>query len=103
MDRIQSTISDLYASAPEQLMAAGFGIGALLLFIAVATMLRDRNPAAVRIARGPGNRGQKREDRGLLLGGDVDPKGIMKGFLPDRPRRTHGLAAQAVAGGLSGP
>jgi tight adherence protein C len=89
MDRIQSTISDLYASAPEQLMAAGFGIGALLLFIAVATMLRDRNPAAVRIARGPGNRGQKREDRGLLLGGDVDPKGIMKGFLPtDRAERT---------------
>jgi tight adherence protein C len=89
MDRIQSTISDLYASAPEQLMAAGFGIGALLLFIAVATMLRDRNPAAVRIARGPGNRGQKREDRGLLLGGDVDPKGIMMGFLPtDRAERT---------------
>lgn len=89
MDRIQTAIFDLYQSAPEQLMAAGFGIGALLLFIAVATMVRDRNPAADRIARAVGTRGQSRQDRGLLLGGDADPTGIMKGFIPnDRAQRT---------------
>jgi tight adherence protein C len=89
MDRIQTAIFDLFQSAPEQLMAAGFGVGALLLFIAVATMLRHRNPAAARIARGPGSRGLQRSDRGLLLGGDADPRGIMKGFIPtDRAQRT---------------
>jgi tight adherence protein C len=89
MDRIQSAIINLNTLTPEQLMAAGFGVGALLLFIAVATMLRDRNPAAERIARATGSRGQRREDRGLLLGGDADPTGIMKGFIPnDRAQRT---------------
>lgn len=89
MDRIQTTIFDLYASAPEKVMAVAFGIGVLILFVSVATMLGNRNPAAQRIARGAGARGQRREDRGLLLFGDVDPKGIMKGFIPnDRAKRT---------------
>ncbi len=89
MEDILNTITDFYASAPEQVMAAAFGFGALLLFVAIATIIRDRNPAAARIAQAGGTRGLRRQDRGLLLGGDVDPKGLMKGFIPtDRAQRT---------------
>ena len=99
MDNILTTLTDFYASAPEQVMAAAFGFGALLLFVAVATIIRDRNPAAARIAQAGGTRGLRRQDRGLLLGGDVDPKGIMKGFIPtDREQRTNLQRKLAQAG-----
>ncbi|MDG4647343.1 type II secretion system F family protein [Roseibacterium sp. SDUM158017] len=88
MDHMLSAFSDLYAAAPEKVVAGVFGLGALLLFLAAASMLRDRNPAAARMARAGARPGRNREDRGLLLG-DADPTGIMKGFIPtDRAQRT---------------
>lgn len=97
MDRIESFLFDL-ANSPEQLVALGAGLSALLLVAAVGSMLRDRNPAAARIARHGARRGERRQDRGLLLGADADPKGLMKGFIPsDRKKRTdlHRKLAQA--------
>lgn len=72
----------------EGLLVSGIGFGVLLIFIGVVSTLRERNPAAARMAASV-NRAQARRDRGLLRAPDVDAKGIMKSFIPsDEARRS---------------
>lgn len=87
----------------EILLLAGIACGSLLIFVGVASIITQRNPAAVRLADTASARRRVREDRGILKSPVAEAKGIMRSFLPsDLAQRTelHRKLAQA---GRTGP
>lgn len=76
-----------FGASSASLLIFGIAVGVLLIFFSVVSAARDRNPAAERMAKSV-SRAQARRDRGILRAPDLDPKGIMRSFIPtDRAKR----------------
>lgn len=87
----------------ETILIAGVAVGTLILFLGVASILTQKNTAAVRIAAANVDRRQRRQDRGLLQAPSADPRGIMKSFVPgDLAKRTE-LQRKLAQAGYTGP
>lgn len=92
-----------FGLTPTTLMLTGIGLGSLLGFVGVATLLADRNPAAARLAAGRKMRMSSRVDHGLLRNPDVDPKGLGKAFVPTNLSQRVKLARDLAQAGYAGP
>jgi tight adherence protein C len=87
----------------EMVVLAGIAVGSLMLFVGVASILTQRDPAAVRLANIAEAHTRRRKDRGILKTPVAEATGIMRSFLPaDLAARTelHRKLAQA---GHTGP
>lgn len=86
----------------QSVLIGGIAVGAMLLFVGIALILTQKDPAAVRLARASAGRFQDRRDRGLLKAQSRDPRGIMRSFIPsDLVKRTE-LHRQLARAGFSG-
>lgn len=81
-------ISQRYGIQTETLLILGICVGVTLIFLGVASLVTERNPAAVRLAATASSRREARRDRGLLRPSADDPKGLMKSFMGDKDERT---------------
>lgn len=86
----------------QSVLIGGIAVGAMMLFVGIASILTQKNPAAIRLAKTSAARFQDRRDRGLLKVRATDPKGIMRSFIPsDLAKRTE-LHRQLARAGYSG-
>ncbi len=100
-EQIQSLLTE-FMSSPETMMIAGMAVGALMLFVGVASIIRERNPAAARIAT-MSNRATARQERGLLKAAELDPRGMMRHFVPTNEKDRSALQAKLLRAGISNP
>ena len=101
MDQINGVVAELQAS-PEMLAVTGVGVGVLILFFGITSIIREENPAATRIAA-MNRRRRAREERGLLKPADLDPNGMMKHLLPQDDKERTELQRRLYRAGYAGP
>ncbi len=81
----------------------GVGIGAMLAVFGLSAAFAGRDPVVERMAAEARGHRAGRESAGLLRHGVIDPKGLMKTFIPtDRKERTE-VQRQLALAGLTGP
>ena len=86
----------------QSVLIGGIAVGAMMLFVGIASILTQRDPATIRLAKLSDARFQDRRDRGLLRARATDPKGIMRSFIPsDLAKRTQ-LHRQLARAGYTG-
>jgi tight adherence protein C len=91
---------DLSASS---LAVAGFGIGMMLVVFGIASTFAGVDPARERMARlGMGHRTNSR-DAGLLRHGPADPKGLLKGLIPQDRKELGEIQRELAMAGVTGP
>lgn len=91
-----------FLNSPDSIVMLGIAVGVLMLFVGAANILRDRNPAAARMAA-IASRGDQRRDRGLLKPAEFDPKGMMRHFVPTKDKDRTALEAKFLRAGISNP
>jgi len=90
-----------FGISPATLLLIGIGLGSFVAVLSIASMLRDRNPAADRMARTM-SRAQARQDRGILKAPEFDPKGLMRGFVPSDGKQRSELQMKLSQAGYPG-
>lgn len=100
-EQIQNLLNQ-FLSSPELMMTAGMAVGALMLFIGVTSLVRERNPAAARMASIT-NRATSRQERGLLKAAELDPRGMMRHFVPTNDKDRSDLQNRLLQAGISNP
>ncbi|WP_170336921.1 type II secretion system F family protein [Ruegeria arenilitoris] len=103
MDRILEMMSLRFGLPAETILLTVFGLGVLLVFFAVSSVLSRRHPAAVRIANLRAQRLDARKDRGLLRETVATPKGLFKAALPSRQSERRKIEDKLIQAGLSNP
>lgn len=101
LDQIEPLLTR-FAASPDLMAVSGIAVGVLLLFSGVATMIRDRNPAAARMAA-MGTRADARRERGLLKPAEFDPRGMMRHLLPADDKERSDLQQKLYRAGFSDP
>ena len=91
-----------FLQSPEQMLAAGIGLSVLLLFAGVSSLIKERNPAASRIAS-INSRASARRDRGLLKSAELDPRGMMRHFVPATDGERSALRQKLLRAGIANP
>ena len=102
MENILEIMSLRFGLPAETILLTVFGLGVLLVFVAVTSALSRRHPAAVRIANLRAQRYEARNDRGLLRETLVTPKGLFKAALPSREAERRKIEDQLIQAGLTG-
>lgn len=83
-------IAQALGVSTELLLIVGFALGAMIVFLGLAALTGQQNPAADRLASlSAASRYQQRLDRGLLRPASNNPGRFMKSFVPaDESKRT---------------
>jgi tight adherence protein C len=87
----------------ESLLLTFFGLGVLILCVAVSSALGHRSPAAIRIANLHASKSAARSDRGLLRETVATPKGLFKAALPSRQSERRKIEEKMLQAGLTSP
>ncbi|MEM9031345.1 MAG: type II secretion system F family protein [Pseudomonadota bacterium] len=101
IDQIRDVAAELEFS-PEMFAVTGVGIGVLILYFGVTSIIREENPAAARIAA-MNRRRRDREERGLLRPAELDANGVMKHLLPADDKERTALQRKLYQAGFSDP
>lgn len=103
MDTLLNALPPGLGITEENVILMGAGLAAALIFLAVATMLGQRNYAADRIARTPGARTDRRFERGLLKATIRTPGGLLKAAMPRDQKERAQQELMMVQAGLTNP
>lgn len=74
-------LADQFGIQTQTIVIGGLGLGVLLIFMGVTSILNERNIAAERMS-GTNSRALARQNRGFLRSPEEDPKGIMRTLVP---------------------
>jgi len=103
MESLLQDLSLRFGLSAESLMLAGLGLGVLLVFSSVASVLTRSNPAAARMADLRLRRSETRRDRGLLRETVRTPSGLLKAALPTSATDRQKIHDKLLQAGLTGP
>jgi tight adherence protein C len=101
LEQMQS-IADQFGIQTQTIVIGGLGLGVLLLFVGITSILNERNIAAERMS-GTNSRAIARQNRGLLRSAEEDPKGIMRTFVPTDQKERGALWAKLSQAGYPNP
>lgn len=102
MEYMLEIMSLRFGLPAETILLTIFGLGVLLVFVAVTSALSRRHPAAVRIAKLRAQRYGARNDRGLLRETIATPKGLFRAALPSKESERRKIEDQLIQAGLTG-
>lgn len=88
---------------PETILLAGIGAGVVLVTTGMMSLTSRRNVAAERMAAATRSRRQARQDRGLLQSAELDPRGMMKTFIPADAAKRSALQKRLAQAGYPHP
>ncbi|GKY88619.1 type II secretion system F family protein [Sinisalibacter aestuarii] len=103
MDGFLTTLATRYGVEPELLILGGIGLGAALLFYALAAAFGQRNPAAVRLAQTRMGKTSARFEKGLLRDTVDTPKGLLKVALPSNDKDRLKIEEKFLRAGITNP
>jgi tight adherence protein C len=102
---MQSLLASLLQNlglAPDTLIVAGAGLGALLLVLGLAGAFAAKDPVLRRL-QDQGRRPGTAPDAAILRPSSADPRGLMRGFVPADVKTRSEVGRQLALAGFSGP
>jgi tight adherence protein C len=103
MNQILESLAIRSGVAPETLILGGIGLGAALVFYALASVFGQRNPATARMASIRAGRANSRFEKGLLRETANTPKGLLRAAIPTNAKDRLKIEEKFLRAGITNP
>lgn len=103
METILVSLATRSGMTPETLILGGIGLGAALVFYALASAFGQRNPATARLAEIRAGRANTRFEKGLLRETAQTPKGLLRAAMPTSAKDRLKIEEKFLRAGITSP